>query len=487
MAILKNCASIFIAGSFVSPFAFSTETLISIADKVEHNYLFETQGQSDTTVKHTISHPGATFIKVHFDKFKLGPGDVVTMKGNNSQDTIRYQQTSHTPFFARSIDGDSLTIEWTKGQADSRALSIDYYTAGFSDEKIKDLEAVGGLSTCGVNERVDAVCWQESHPDNFGWSHSVARLLIDGRSLCTAWRVGPNNHMMTNNHCVSTASKLKNTEVWFNYQRTTCDGELGDTIKIMADQIIKTNYELDYTLFSIKDFEQIADFGYLGLDDSPPIYGSEIYIPQHGAGKPKEMAIESDKNSTGLCQIDQADADGRGTDTDTGYFCDTIGGSSGSPVLLADSHKVIALHHFGGCENQGVQINKIWPEIAEFFDHTLPAGQMGKQSPVSEYPIVQVGEKVENITLEKNQQRIFKLLASSRSQASVVKISADSGDGDLYTKSGSVPSKASYHCRPYRSDSNEQCKIAIGDQDLYIMIRGYSSVSDLTLSIEPDE
>ena len=106
---------------------------------------------------------------------------------------------------------------------------------------------------------------------------------------------------------------------------------------------------MDYTLFTVHDFEKIASFGYLGLDASEPVFGNGIYIPQPGSGNPKELSIESDKNGSGMCQIDVASTGGRGSETDTGYFCDTIGGS---PVLNTSKLKP-SFYHFGGCENQG--------------------------------------------------------------------------------------------------------------------------------------
>ena len=267
------------------------------------------------------------------------------------------------------ISGDALVIELIANEQGLQGqFELDYYMAGKDSAE----QEMSTLSTCGVNERRDVACWQDSYPEKVAWTTPVARLLINGRSLCTAWRVGPDNRMFTNNHCVDSETELKNTEVWFNYQRTTCNGAMSTTVKVMGDQILSTDYELDYTLFTVADFTKIASFGYLGLDASEPTYGDGIYIPQHGSGNPKELAIESDQNGSGLCQIDVASANGRGANTDTGYFCDTIGGSSGSPVLKASSNKAIALHHFGGCENQGVKISKIWPKVASHFNNTLP-------------------------------------------------------------------------------------------------------------------
>jgi hypothetical protein len=53
--------------------------------------------------------------------------------------------------------------------------------------------------------------------------------------------------------------------------------------------------------------------------------------------------------------------------TDVSYNADTLGGSSGSPVLSENSHEVIALHHYGfnkdawgrGTHNSGVRASHV--------------------------------------------------------------------------------------------------------------------------------
>ncbi|TKE88688.1 MULTISPECIES: serine protease [Vibrio] len=453
-----------------------------IADEVmyqlSHQTLTETSGDRYTQ---QIEHASASFIKLHFNSLVIPKGSLLRLSSSTSDEGVEYHE-SQTDWFAQSISGDTMLIEaMPNANGQYPEFEIDYYMAG----KSADEEALATLSTCGVNERRDVACWEESHPGKVAWTTPVARLLINGRSLCTAWRVGPNNHMFTNNHCVASESELRNTEVWFNYQRRTCDGSMATTVKVMGSKILSTDYDLDYTLFTVDDFSKIASFGYLGLDAEEPMFGDGIYIPQHGAGKPKELAIESDQNGSGLCQIDVASANGRGVNTDTGYFCDTIGGSSGSPVLRTDNNKAIALHHFGGCENQGVKISKIWPLVASYFNDELPNGSVGE--PKNEIPEVTLGSLITDLAATSGQQKLFVLKAANRTSDVTATIKQGVGDADLYIRSGAQPTKSTYDCRPYRSGNFESCEVPMADEDLYIMINAFRSFSGLSLLLSESQ
>ena len=60
-----------------------------------------------------------------------------------------------------------------------------------------------------------------------------------------------------------------------------------------------------------------------------------------------------------------------GDRTDFGHFCDTLGGSSGSPILDWSSGLVVGLHHFGFLAgaadpvNQGVVHARILADILQ--------------------------------------------------------------------------------------------------------------------------
>lgn len=362
------------------------------------DFTFDNQNGNPHIWEETITTQDASFIKVHFDYFNLPEGVVLEVSNPSGTEVYRYSNSNRdsftwdeslghdgmSSFSSMSISGNTAVIRLeVKGKPLNNrgqyyGVHVTTYSQGFPNDYIEGVfgEAlpVDVESTCSGNQRYDAACYEQSHPTEFERSHAVARLLM-GNSLCTTWRVSDDNRMMTNNHCTSTASGVASSEAWFNYQYTSCNGnQLGSTTKVSGDQLLATDYTLDYTLFTVNNFSSIQSFGNLGLDVRMPIQDEEIYIPQHGSGNPKELAIESDANAGNICRIDVVSAYGRAAGTDTGYYCDTIGGSSGSPVLARSSHKVIALHHFGGCPNQGVLIDKIWPQISGFFPNGIPQG-----------------------------------------------------------------------------------------------------------------
>jgi hypothetical protein len=133
--------------------------------------------------------------------------------------------------------------------------------------------------------------------------------------------------------------------------------------KVWGDQVIATDQRLDYTLFSVRSFRSIARFGYLLVDTRAPKAGQELYVPQHPSGDPTKIAIGSGSELDGNCAVVDPSYRGYADGTDLSYYCDTAGGSSGSPVLSRDTNAVIGLHHFGGCPNSGVRMDLIYDQV----------------------------------------------------------------------------------------------------------------------------
>ncbi|MEV6521447.1 serine protease [Longispora sp. NPDC051575] len=330
-----------------------------------------------------VRHPGAAYVKVHFSALKLARGDYITVANPAGTEVHTYHGTrtdgdadvtlhGRAGFAAMSVDGDTavVTLHSTRRGADAADLArrdygarIDGYWRGLTPAEV--VAANPSLSSvCSTDARRDAVCYQTSHPTESTRSKAVARLLIGGGGLCTTWRVGSTNRLLTNKHCFSTQSEVSSSEVQFNYQCATCGGNNpGAGTKVSGATLIRvspgSSSQLDYTLYSVNNFANITSFGYLVLETTASTTGTRIYIPGHGDGTAKRVSIYEDTQGGANCTI----KNGNFNTYNISYSCDTSGGNSGSPVLNAN-HKVVALHHLGGCpSNQGAKIHLIYNEI----------------------------------------------------------------------------------------------------------------------------
>lgn len=360
-----------------------------------------------------IHQPGARFIKLHFSAFFLPPGVAVEVSNPDGSERYLYAQDQRdgltfdprqgdngsTRFSAMSVSGERVRVRIlgpvSKIKPGHHRVTIDQYLPGFqrpepatpiaapSSPQFSGSQAVPRPETnCGINQRFDAVCWKDSHPAKYDRSFPVALLITAMGEECTAWRVGPDNRIFTAEHCVGSQADVTGSEIWFNYQTSTCGGSgVESSVKVSGDQFLAADAVLDYGLFTVNNFSSIAAFGYLGLEVRNGVLGEGIYIPQHGLGRPKQLAIESDMNASGLCEIDDANKNGYASGSDLGYFCDTTTSSSGAPVIATSSGNVIGLHHLGGCTNSASKVSLIWPQVASHFNGKVPAGDTSAAGP----------------------------------------------------------------------------------------------------------
>jgi len=369
-----------------------------------------------------ITHPGASFIKVHFSRFEIPSNAVVAVSNpdgtevypitmaNKFYSTVdeAMEDDGVTSFSAMSIEGETAMIEvyiphdihnnLAHGAPDAAAhnLSIDSFLhspVARSDESNEIDEIEGGdvrrLSTCGKSNLLDVECARKNYPDEVDRSSPVARLLVGGVS-CTAWRVGPTNLVFSTYRCLASQKKIRSAELHFNFRRYKCGGRYSTrVVKVTGKNIVSGDYHLDYVLFSVNGFESIRRFGYQGLDPRIARQDEPIYIPQHPTMRPQMISIESDQNVGNRCVVDKPIWGKKRKDI--GYSCDTRSGSSGSPVLSSISHNVIALHHYQGCPNQGVLFRHIWPKVQEYFGGIVPQNdKQERQNPDRTTPTMKV-------------------------------------------------------------------------------------------------
>ncbi|MBJ7516453.1 MAG: trypsin-like peptidase domain-containing protein [Stenotrophomonas sp.] len=398
-ANVRRLSCVLVLGSTLSLAANAAEPLVAgITRATDLRLVSPASRDAGETKPIVVSALNATYIKVHLGQFDLPRGVTLEISNPDGSEVHRYSsqtRDAHTVdatlgedgrsrFGAMSIHGDTAMLRLT-GTAEEpwdghRGVQVAHYDEGVPLEQVarsaaaRPLEGAdaGTRAICGVNDLQPVACLAGRDSQAYNAARPVARLLIGGRSLCTAWRVGSDNRLFTNNHCFSSAAGVASTEVWFNHEAAQCGSGAAATVtKVSGATLLKTDAALDYSLFTVNQFATIAHFGHLGLDVGTPRPGQEIFVPQHPGGRLKELSVTSDAQGGGRCTLISTTVN---SGRDASYSCDTQGGSSGSPVIGRASNRVVALHHLGwsNCTNSGARIDLIWPQVKQHFNNVVP-------------------------------------------------------------------------------------------------------------------
>ena len=176
--------------------------------------------------------------------------------------------------------------------------------------------------------------------------------------------VGP-GLLLTNHHVLETIQQANSgSYVLFDYEYDA-DNRLKTTERFdLSSDLFFTDIDLDFTFVAVgmtgSRGTDIREFGAMRLieESGKALKGEPVSILQHPSGLPKQIAI---RDSTVV---------GRKGDF-IYYYADTLGGSSGSPVL-SDQWFPVALHHrsvpdvYKPCKyvaNRGIRISSIYAKL----------------------------------------------------------------------------------------------------------------------------
>ena len=321
-----------------------------------------------------VSRPGATFLRLHFSSVHLPEGAWVELSNASGEVLDRFDASDvasgsgEDGYYAKSTEGDATTVTVRHdGSNTGRAFSlvIDRVDVGFA--------SIGARAVIGADQRERTACVLANDATMYRRSQAVARVYGFGY-LGTAWRVSAENRMLTNHHVIGNHQNPADFEFWFGYEHAVCGGSDATTqgTKVRGGQRLVGDAGRDFQLFMLNAAEfssgKVARYGYLGLDVTPLAVGTPVYIPQHGGGRPKQIARTDDLRRS--CSLTSVAGNMRR------YTCDTEGGSSGSPVIDRQSHRARVLHNSAiAGSNQGNAIEVIWPTIRPYFANgQVPSG-----------------------------------------------------------------------------------------------------------------
>lgn len=290
--------------------------------------LFPLAPGTGVVFQHAITESAALNLRVHFVIQRSGQAWGVQIKDESGGVAWSTWDgaVSGGGFWSDEITGTRATIEVLSSMPSNLLrLVIDKVAIGTSE--------VTPVSITGPNQ-LASIAGQDDWIVEFG--RAVARLRFVGDDgqvfVCTAFLVTP-DIMLTNQHCIATQAEMESALVDFDFD---AQGPPGQTLRL--SELLDAGFALDYSVIRLS---QCVGRVPLQLQTTRPADGQQLLIIQHPAGEPKQVSLAD-------CVVDGALTTGRaGTPTDFGHQCDTMGGSSGSPVLHFDDRTVVGLHHLG--------------------------------------------------------------------------------------------------------------------------------------------
>lgn len=318
---------------------------------------YNPQGGTGVVFEQEFYQKEASYICLYFEDFDLGPNDYVEISSHNTGESIIYagqgkivdqSGTTISDFWSVSIRDERATVRLHSqgNRQQHHGFRISKVAYGYPQAQLEAMYAESKI-VCGNNDRENIVCYSGTMFYQKG--QAVCRIIINGVTGCTGWLLGSEGHVITNAHCIENASDAYNTEFRFDYERRSCTNIMADYVTTTyTSTLVKRNFFLDYALLSLPN-NPSTTYGYLQLQPTSAAVDDRIYLVGHPLGAAKTIVLRTDRggipSGSGL---NYASVAGLGA-VGMRYFMDTDVGGSGSAVLNAQTHQVVALHsHSGG-------------------------------------------------------------------------------------------------------------------------------------------
>lgn len=303
----------------------------------------------------SIYSPNAIFIRPHFSNFS-DQGEVYFYSKQGTDSVIgpysRPASYGGNQFWGPVVTGEYLIIEVRHHSAEQPPpILVDKISHGYIDPisgEISDFTS----ENCEDGSCKEDSCYTEVSCES-AWDNeetAVAKIYFeeDGSGyVCTGALImdtdaSYRNWFLTANHCISDSQTASTVIAYFNYKTSTCNGSVPNIND--ADQVAGADYVTggslsDFTLLELAE-EPPAGTWYLGWSTSDLTSGQDVIGIHHPGGSHQRISYGDQSNDT----YSYSTTYHWGVLWNTGS---TEGGSSGSPLISADTRRLVGQLHGG--------------------------------------------------------------------------------------------------------------------------------------------
>ncbi len=336
-----QCASVFVYLLLIVPVAVHSETDLfqeGIRQQVkDERATYSTQSARGVIWQFEVSRDNTDFLMLGFENIAYKGDSPFVVDFYNSKfrkiESVSHDEfTAHDTFWSPVFGTKTVLVQVV---AEEAPKGLTFALTSFFEHS----DGAEFLSITLPDDRKH-LAFYEDDIDLQQAARSVAKLVfVRGGYLysCSGFMIS-DSEMMTNRHCIPDINVCRSTTAVFGYQLERTEGggwrrRRGERYKCSS---VEASDSHDISILTLQESPGSPDkWGSLSISTSNFQSGREMTLVHHPGGQAKQVTKDN-------CEATINQDDGNWVR----HLCDTLNGSSGSP-LLVDDHTVVAIHTLG--------------------------------------------------------------------------------------------------------------------------------------------